>query len=284
MSGQGQTDVAVITGAVGGMGAACAAKLAARAHLLLTDLDAARLDEVARTLPSGASAEVVPANLGSTVDIAKLADACVARGGVRWLVHTAGLSPAMAGWREVLEIDLAATAALLEALEPHVQRGGAGVCFASIAGQMGTDDPKIDGVLDTPLEPDLSGRLLEALGGTEPGSGIAYLYAKRGVIRLCERLAGPWGKRGARIVSISPGLMDTSMGRLELEETLGKREMIDLTPLDRAPAPGQSALPGRADDIADAVDFLCSDAASFVTGCDLRIDGGIIPAMRWADR
>lgn len=284
MARETRRSLAVVTGAAGGMGLASAAKLAMRAELVLTDIDEKRLEEAAGTLPSGSIAACRPADLGVANDVETLMEACAERGGITWLVHTAGLSPAMAGWREVLEVDLAATAGLLAAAAPRMRRGGAAVCFASIAGHMGFDHAPVDDVLDAPLDFDLPGRLKHALGGTEPSSGAAYLYAKRGVIRLCERLARPWGQRGARIVSISPGLMDTSMGRLELEETLGKRDMIDLTPLARTRAPGQSELPGRTDDIADAVDFLCSDAASFVTGCDLRVDGGILPAIRWSTR
>lgn len=279
MANAAKRDLAIITGAAGGMGAACAARLASRADLVLTDRDRGRLEAVASGLSAEAAPTVVPADISAADDVEDLAEIARARGGVRWIVHTAGLSPAMASWRDVLEVDLAATAHLLDALGVHMLPGGGAVCLASIAGQMGTDDAAIDAVLDTPTAPGLSDRLL-AVVGDEPSSGIAYVYAKRGVIRLCERLATPWGRRGVRIVSVSPGLMDTAMGRLELEKTLGKEDMIDLIPLARPRKEGQSTLPGRADDIAEAVDFLCSDAASFVTGCDVRIDGGLIAAMR----
>lgn len=280
MSRRTERDVALVTGAAGGMGVACAAALAARADLVLTDRDPSGLEQAASRIPGGVtSPERVVCDLARREDLSRLADFVRERGGIRWLVHTAGLSPAMAGWREVLEVDLGATARLLEHLGSLLHPEGAAVCFASIAGQMGTDDPAVDGVLDRPLEPDLSGRLAAALGA-EPSAGIGYLYAKRGVIRLCERLATPWGARGVRIVSVSPGLMDTSMGRLELAETIGKAQLIERTPLVRRPAPGQSRLPGRPDDVARAVAFLCSDAASFITGCDLRVDGGLIAALR----
>ncbi len=273
--------LAVVTGAAGGMGVACAAALAPRADLLLTDLDRSKLEDAVRGTKAlrGARVEIVAGDLAASSFVPELAERAHARGGVRWLVHTAGLSPAMAGWSDVLEVDLAATAVLLDRLGPRMKPGGAAVCFASIAGHLGTDDPAIDAVLDAPLAPDLSGRLRAAVAD-EPSPGIAYLWAKRGVIRLCERLAVSWGARGVRIVSLSPGLMDTAMGRLELVGSPGKEPLLDLVPLVRPPAPGQSRLPGRADDVAAAVGFLCSDAASFVTGCDLRVDGGLIAAMR----
>jgi NAD(P)-dependent dehydrogenase (short-subunit alcohol dehydrogenase family) len=92
---------------------------------------------------------------------------------------------------------------------------------------------------------------------------------------MCERLALTWGARGGRIVSISPGLIDTPMGRQELGHQEIMRLMIDLTPVKR---PGMTPLPGQASDIAAAAAFLCSDAAGFISGCDLRIDGGLVGA------
>ena len=262
------------------MGAACAAELAPRADLILTDLDATRLEETAASLPrpDGRMPTLVACDLSQPQGREKLQGAVHAKNGLHWLVHTAGLSPAMAPWSDVLEVDLEATAALLDTLGKEMHRGGAAVCFASVAGHMGADNTEIDQVLDDPLAEDLPGRLRAALG-EEPPSGLAYLYAKRGVIRLCERLAIPWGARGLRVVSLSPGLMDTAMGRFELENTPGKEPLIARIPLERDLQAGQSRLPGRAEDIAQAVGFLCSDAASFITGCDLRIDGGLIAAL-----
>lgn len=262
------------------MGSACARKLGREARLILTDRHAEELEELRAELAGlGLECSTVVAELGAAEGIAAILEETQRGGALRWVVHTAGVSPAMASWEDVLEIDLAGTARLLDGCLGQVAAGGAAVCVASVAGHMGQDQAAVDAVLDSPLEEDLPGRLARALGGP-PDSGIAYLYAKRGVIRLCERWAAAWGRRGARLVSLSPGLMDTSMGRLELDESPAKAGLMDLVPLVRPSADGQSSLPGRAEDIADAVAFLCSDAASFVTGCDLRVDGGLIGTMR----
>jgi NAD(P)-dependent dehydrogenase (short-subunit alcohol dehydrogenase family) len=179
----------------------------------------------------------------------------------------------MADGRRVLDVDLVGTARVLGAFEALVEPGAVAVCIASIAGysDLGTE---VDALLDDPLVPgfldEVAARLKSPLDGD-----TAYVLAKRGVIRLCERLAAPWGARGGRLVSVSPGLMDTGMGRFELENQEIMQAMVDFTPVKR---PGASPLPGRADDIAQLVAFLCSAAASFISGCDIRVDGGLVGA------
>jgi len=86
------------------------------------------------------------------------------------------------------------------------------------------------------------------------------------VIRYTEQVVAEWGARGARIVSVSPGTIATPMGRLEFDNQPAMKQMVDLTPIQRW---------GEPDDIAAAVEFLCSTAASYISGTDLRVDGGI---------
>jgi NAD(P)-dependent dehydrogenase (short-subunit alcohol dehydrogenase family) len=96
---------------------------------------------------------------------------------------------------------------------------------------------------------------------------------------LCELVAVEWGRRGARVVSLSPGLIDTEMGRLELVHNPIKTRMAEMTPVGGDRSGSDTVLPGRAEDIANAVAFLCSEQAAFVSGCDIRVDGGLIGAM-----
>jgi NAD(P)-dependent dehydrogenase (short-subunit alcohol dehydrogenase family) len=133
-------------------------------------------------------------------------------------------------------------------------------------------------VLDDPLATDFEDRF-QSLAGPDPDSGATYRLAKRGVIRLCERTAVAWGAVGARVVSLSPGLIDTEMGRLELEHNPIKTWLAEITPVGGGRPGSETVLPGRITDIANTVVFLCSDRASFVSGCDVRVDGGLIAAM-----
>ncbi len=180
--------------------------------------------------------------------------------------------------REILRVDLAAVAALLDAFLPQVGPGSAAVCLASVSGHMGAFDPAIDAVLDDPLATDLEARF-QSLAGPDPDPGATYRLAKRGVIRLCERAAVAWGARGGRVVSLSPGLIDTAMGRLELLHNPIKNMLAELTPVGGERSGPDIVLPGLADDIATTVAFLCSNRAAFVSWCDLRVDGGLVAAM-----
>ena len=111
-----------------------------------------------------------------------------------------------------------------------------------------------------------------AIAGDGLGAaGQGYGYAKRGVMRLVAREAVAWGCSGARICSISPGIIDTPQGRQEFDEQPAMAMMIDLTPIKRW---------GQPEEICNVVAFLLSDEASFMTGYDVVVDGGVSPRMR----
>lgn len=111
-------------------------------------------------------------------------------------------------------------------------------------------DESLTPIIDDPLAPDLLSRLAEAAFNQTPDAGMGYSLAKRGVIRLVQREAAAWGAVGARICSLSPGIIDTPMGQLELQNQPMMATMIEMTPLGRQ---------GTADEIASVVEFLLSD-------------------------
>jgi len=275
------TTVTVVTGAAGAMGGACARALGAATDiLLLTDVDEGRLRTAAEVVEQQGRAAVHPvvADLGDPAAVVDLAKRAAGFGELHALAHTAGLSPTMAGWREILRVDLVGVARLLDAFLPLVVPGSVAVCLASVAGHMGAFEPAMDALLDDALVPDLEARY-RATSDAEPDPGATYRLAKRAVIRLCAHAAVTWGSRGGRVLSLSPGLIDTEMGRLELRHNPVKAWMAEITPMGARGGDDRTVLPGRADDIAAAVAFLCSDSASFVSGCDLRVDGGLVAAM-----
>lgn len=279
MTSRAEPPLALITGACGGMGIACARVFSRRHRLLLTDLDAARLAALAEELrrDAGEAPAVVAGDIAAPELAGRLAEAAAGQGGLDVLVHTAGLSPALAGWEAIVEVNLAATVRLLDALEPQLAPGAAAVLLASMAGHLFASSPEIDAVLDTADEPGLAQRLephLRAQPGANGPYGLAqpaYGASKYAVARLCEQRAIAWAQRGARIVSLSPGLIATPMGLKEAAENPAAGSLVAATPAGRWGTPL---------DIASAAEFLASDLAGFITGCDLRIDGGLTAALR----
>jgi NAD(P)-dependent dehydrogenase (short-subunit alcohol dehydrogenase family) len=268
-------DVLVITGGAGGMGLACAWALAGRGQLLLVDIDQGQLDEARSALSAlGANVDTLQCDVTSPTDVAAVADRVRASGHFRCLVHTVGVSPEMADARTVIEVDLVGSVRITDAFFPLVEPGSSAILFGSIAGYSDVD-PAIEKLLCDPLAEGLFSTIEHALG-LPVDSATAYVLAKRGVMRLVERLATPWGAKGGRVVAISPGLIDTPMGRLELERQPIIPQMIELTPVKRPESP----LPGRTEEIAALAAFLESDGAAFISGCDIRVDGGLVGAAR----
>jgi NAD(P)-dependent dehydrogenase (short-subunit alcohol dehydrogenase family) len=262
----------VVTGAAGGMGRAVSAALATTGTLVLVDVRDHLLDEAARHLSDvGVETRRVRCDVMDPDQVAGVVSVVTELGGLRSLVHTAGLSPKMADGRQVLEVDLVGTVRMLDALLPHAGPGTAAVCIGSIAGYADLER-ELDPILEDPLAPGVVDAI-EAKLHRPLDADTAYALAKRGVMHACERLAGAWGKRGARIVSVAPGLIDTEMGRLELAGNELMATMVEMTPLK---PPGRDRLPGVTSDIAALVAFLCSSAAPFISGCDIRVDGGLV--------
>lgn len=275
------TQVAVVTGAAGAMGSACASALSPTVdQVLLTDRDPTRLQAVAGRLANDNRVEVtaVVGDIGDAGFVSEMVATAVGLGTFKALIHTAGVSPSMAGWRDILRIDLMGTDHLLTVLAEYVVPGTSAVCLASASGLMGTFDPAMDAILDRPFAPDFTDRFRSHYPD-EPDPGSTYRLAKRGVIRSCERMAVVWGANGGRVVSLSPGLIDTPMGQLELAEHPVKAELSRMTPLRSALQDPDAPLPGNVADVAAAAVFLCSDQAGFISGCDLRVDGGLLAAM-----
>jgi NAD(P)-dependent dehydrogenase (short-subunit alcohol dehydrogenase family) len=259
--------LAIVTGAAGGMGSACAARLAARGWaLIMCDLDAGRLELTAAPLRQSAlQVEILAGNIAD----AAFPDRLIALLGDRLIgavIHTAGLSPTMGDAAQIFAVNYDATVRLVEVVRPRIVEGGCAVLIASSSGYSAIS-PENDAALDAIGPGEDSSSLLKI--ASTPGH--AYSLSKRGVQRLVERQAMAFGARKARIMSISPGLIDTSMGRAEAKAHPIMEKMRLNTPLGRY---------GTAEEIASVAVFLCSPDASFVSGSDIKVDGGVLAVMR----
>lgn len=273
--------LAVVTGGCGGIGQACA-RLFGKAHdLLLVDISAERLGAAEAQFRDEGYIVVgsVAGDLADPATIDSIMTEVGAHGALGPVIHTAGVSPAMADWRTILRTNVLGTALLLDSIESRLTTGSVGVLIASIAGHLAPADPDIDGLLASPASADFLDqmeahvvRVAEAGEGASFAhsglSGPAYALSKRATMRMAALRSQRWADRGARLVSISPGIIWTPMGRFEVDHGEAAADVLAQTALRRW---------GTGMDIAQAAAFLASDAASFITGTDLRIDGGMVP-------
>lgn len=259
--------VVVVTGAAGGMGSACARQLAQAGwnSLLLCDVSEERLEAVAKPLRRAGTAVTILAC--DIADPAFPATVLRALEGTRIaaLVHTAGIAPMNQEPKRILAVNLDATVRLVEAVRDHMAAGSAIVLFASNSSHFSMP-PEAASAFAQPLPEGGAG----ALAHLAPSAELAYPLSKLGVRARVKREAKAFGKRGVRLVSLSPGAIDTPMTQgAQVTGGLAER-MIFGSAIGRM---------GQADEVAAVAVFICSPAASFVTGVDWLVDGGQTTAM-----
>lgn len=258
----------------GGLGLSIARALGRRHPLLVVDVDGARLDQAVEALRlDGYAIAGHRCDIADTGQIAALAERLAEGPGVRVLAHVAAVGMSIGDWRKMMEIDLFGAHHVADAVGPHMVRGGAAIFISSLASYLPPADPRIDTLLDEPLKPGFLESLVAVHGG-EPDFDWTYNYAKLGVNRLAETLAMRWGDREVRALSLSPGMIDSPMARAE-GATLPSHDGTDtrVTREDKArEIPLQRE--GTIVEVTNVVDFLVSDAASFINGIDITVDGG----------
>ena len=268
------TEVLTVIG-VGGMGQAIIRRLGPGKTVLLADNDEATLATVADSLAAdGYNVESQRVDVASSESVHALAEFAASLGNVAQLAHTAGLSPSQASAEAILAVDLLGVALVLQEFGEIIALGGAGVVIASMAGHM---FPPLSPEKEKALAHNPPGELLHldfVSRAEDPGS--AYGIAKQANHIRVRAASAQWGRRGARINSISPGIISTSMGQQELASPVGDgmRAMIAMSGTGRI---------GTPDDIAAATAFLLGADATFITGTDLLVDGGVIAAVKAGD-
>ena len=245
-----------------------AARLIGKRHpLLLADIDAARLETAAAMLVrEGFTVTSAVCDVTQREDVKRLAGLAAMAGGIDELAHVAALAPSAGDWRLMMRVNLAGPALTAELLLPLCVPGGAAVYVSSVAGHLAKSTPALDAVLDEPLA---SGFLEILAGSAAMDPSLAYQLSKHALIRASRRWAVQHGPRNVRVLSVSPGLVQSAMGARERLHNPASAGLADITPLRRE---------ANVQEIAAVIDFAVSPAASFLTGTDILADGGLTAA------
>ena len=260
--------VIVVIGA-GSIGQAIARRVSAGKHVVLADLRAENADAAAEVMrDAGFEVSTAMVDVSSRESVHALVESATGFGEVTGLIHAAGVSPSQASPAAILAVDLYGTALVLEEVGNVIASGGSGVVIASQSGhRLGalTDDENAALAL-TPADELLDLPMLRPDQVTDPLN--AYQLAKRGNSLRVMAEAVRWGKRGARVNTISPGIIFTPLARDELTGPRGEgyRRMIELCPAGRG---------GTPDEVGTVGALLMGTDGAFITGSDILMDGGV---------
>lgn len=260
-------NVMILTGA-GQIGMAIARRMGYGMKIIVGDKNKSHADAITKTMnEAGFDAVPVEMDLSSRISILNLIDEAQKYGEISMLVNAAGVSPSQASIETILKVDLYGTAVLLEEVGKVIKKGVVGVTISSQSGhRMPALTPEEDELLaTTPTDELLSLDMLQEENICD--TLHAYQMAKRCNVKRVMAESVKWGKRGARLNSISPGIVVTP---LALDEFNGPRGDFYKNMFAKCPA----GRPGTADEIANVAELLMSDKGAFITGADFLIDGG----------
>ena len=260
-------DIIVLTGA-GQLGMAIARRMGYGNKIFVADWKLKNAQAIAKTLTE-AGFDVVPftVDISSKESVFQLIEAAQKEGDIAMFINAAGVSPSQAPIEQILKVDLYGTALLLEEFGKVIKEGGTGVIISSQSGYrmpaLSADEDRL--LATTPTEELLQ---LEMLKPENIKDTLhAYQMAKRCNGKRVMAEAVKWGERGARINTISPGIIVTP---LALDEFNGPRGDFYKNMFAKSPA----GRPGIADEVANVAELLLSNAGAFITGADFLIDGG----------
>jgi NAD(P)-dependent dehydrogenase (short-subunit alcohol dehydrogenase family) len=265
-------EVVVVIGA-GGIGQAIGRRQGSGRSVLLADLNDDVLAQAVEAVEAaGHHVATARVDVTSRESVAELARTAADLGRVTQVVHTAGLSPVQATPEAILAVDLVGVATVLEEFGKVIAPGGSGIVVSSMAGHMGMAPLTAEQEHALAYTPADELAELPFLGpDAVTSSGYAYALSKRANHLRVQGAAVTWGDRGARVNSISPGIILTPLAKDEMSGpgAAGYQAMIANSAAGRV---------GTTDEIATAAQFMLE--AGFLTGADLLIDGGVIAALR----
>ena len=268
--------IVVVIGA-GSIGQAIARRVSAGKHVLLADLRLETADAAAKVLSDvGFEVSTTTVDVSSRTSVHALVAKATALGEVTGIIRSADVSPSQASPATILAVDLYGTALVFEEFGNVIASGGAGIVVASqsghrLAAQSAEQNAAlattpVDDLLDLPmLQPD---RVIDPLH--------AYQISKRGNSVRVMAEAVRWGKRDARVNTISPGIIFTPLARDESTGPRGEgyRRMIEISPAGRG---------GTPDEVGTVGALLMGPDGAFITGSDFLMDGGVTAAYWYGE-
>lgn len=271
-----KVNVIVVIGA-GSIGQAIARRVGVGNHILLADLKKENSEITAKVLTdAGFTVSTAIVDVSSRTSVQALVSIATTIGSITGLIHAAGVSPSKASPSTIFKVDLYGTALVLEEFGNIIAEGGSGVVISSQSGhRLPSLTPEQDKALaTTPTEELLSLPFLHS--DAVDSSLYAYQLSKRGNSLRVKAEAVRWGKRGARINTISPGIIITPLANDELNGPRGEgyRRMLEISPAGRA---------GTPDEVGAVAALLMGCDGAFITGSDFLMDGGVTSAYWYGE-
>lgn len=270
-------DVFVLIGA-GQIGMAIARRMGYGMKIIIADKNIGNAENICNVMnAAGFDCSPVAMDLSSRTDILHVIDLAQQQGDIRHMVCAAGVSPSQAPIENILRVELYGTSVLMEEFGKVIKPGGTGVVISSQSGhRMPALTPEQDTLLATTPTEELLG--LDMLQPSAIRDTLhAYQLAKRCNVKRVMAEAVKWGKRGARINSISPGIIVTP---LALDEFNGPRGDFYKNMFAKCPA----GRPGTADEVANVAELVMGEKGTFITGSDFLADGGATAAFFYGEK
>lgn len=266
-------NICVVTGGGSGMGLSTAKLLGEDHYVIISGRTPSKLEGALSELQSaGVKAEVFPGDVSDRDSVRALARHAAKLGTVKTVVHAAGMSPHMASAETILKVNALGTINVNEEFAQVMSSGSCIIDFSSMSAYMLPEEQLPLGLYPQSVtDPEgfvaaITG-ILNGLNETA-APGAAYVFSKNFVIWFARHSAVVLGKKGIRVLSVSPGTFETPMGILEGESA----SSVALN--------GALGRLGRPEEMAELVRFVASDKASYLTGTDILCDGGAVAAIK----
>jgi NAD(P)-dependent dehydrogenase (short-subunit alcohol dehydrogenase family) len=270
------SEVIVVIGP-GAIGQAIARRVSLGKLVLLADVRAENAEAAAKTLSeAGFEVKTAQVDVSSRESVHALAELAASLGPVKGVIHAAGVSPTQATPQTILKVDLYGTAVVLEEFGNVIASGGSAVVIASQSGHRlpALTEAQNKELALTPADELLALPMLQPDQVKDPLH--AYQVSKRGNSLRVMAEAVRWGKRGARVNTISPGIIFTPLAKDEFAGPRGPgyRRMIDISAAGRV---------GTPDEVANVAALLMGPEGGFITGSDFLMDGGVTAAYWYGE-